>query len=275
MDEGKFPNKVTKDTIPKLMEKAQRIRENSERLRYGFIIFVLVGFPYVVVGFGTFFLALWLGLHGYLNFLLEAVSPEIGAVPFFFILWIILLISLAIPTLIISNALVMRLLRKYLGFPTIEEVIFADCLIISKHLLDNERVKATKEVKHLLDGLRRYTRKTLNPLHSKRKVYTRELNILRSGKTEICRMLMFSKDNVSGLLMNFGLTFVRNDDPEAFSILKQIIEKVNEYGELKGRVHRLLSGIERYPHASPLVLTIIVIIIGILYFHLSGQRLPI
>ena len=274
MSKEEFPNEVTEDTIPVLIEKAQRIRENSKKLRYALVTFVLVILPYVLVGFGTFFLTLWLGLRGYLNFLLGAVSPE-NVVILFFVLWIMLFMLLAIPILFILDALVIRLLREYLGFPTVEEVVFADCLIVSGHLLENERVKATKEVKHFLAGLRVYTRKTLNPFHSKRKVYARELNILRSGKTEICRMLMFSTDNVAELLMNFGLAFVRNDDPEAFSMLRQIIKKVKEYGEPKGRVHRLLSGIERYPHASPIVLTIIVILIAILYYHLSGQRLPV
>ena len=75
--------------------------------------------------------------------------------------------------------------------------------------------------------------------------------------------------------MNFGLAFVRNDDPEAFSILQQLVCEAQKYGEPKGRFRRFLSAVEQYPHASPLILTIIILAIGLLYYLFSGQHLPI
>jgi len=164
-------------------------------------------------------------------------------------------------------------MEKYLGYPKDEEVIFAHCFIMAKHLRNNERLKAKKEVSYLIPHLTSFVRRlVLNP---RREVYSPEFDVLRSGKNEICRMLMFSKDNISELLMRFGLAFVRNDDPEAFSVLRQIVDEVREYGEPKGRFRRFLSGIERYPIASPLLLTTIIIVIAIVYYFVSGQRLPI
>lgn len=274
MSKEDFPEKLTKSNIPQLIEKAKRIRENSEKFRYGFLIFVLVGIPYVFVASGTFFLTFWLAQQHYLDFLLEAFSPE-NTIILVFVVFATLVMVFGVATLFVLNISVMWFLRNYLGFPTLEEDIFADCFIIAMHLTKNERIEAIQEVKHLLVNLNEFVRKMLNPFNPKRKVYTREFNLLRSGKTEISRMLMFSKENISELFMKFGLAFIQSDDPEAFSILQQIIGKVRECGELKGRFHRFMSGIERYPHASPLILTIIIVVIAILYYYLSGQQLPI
>lgn len=273
MSEETFPSKVTKDNIPQLVKRAERIRKDLERGRYGIILFILVILPYIFIGLGTFFLMFWLAVNHYLDFLL-IFSTDITII-LFFAIWFVLLLLASVPPVLALNAIAMRLMRRFLGFPKIEEAIFADCFIIANHLMKNERVEAVKETKHFLLMIREFTKRTLNPVHPKRSVYTPEFNLIRSGKTEISRMLMFSKDNLSELFMKFGLSFVQNDDPEAFSTLQQIVCRIGKFGEPKGRFQRFLSGIERYPHASPFLLTMIIVIVAILYYCLSGQQLPI
>jgi len=270
MSEEGFPEEVTKDNVKSLVEKAEKIQKKYFQLRFLLFIAIFYGIPTLLLGFGSIFFMSWLGLNQYLDFLLW--FPSELQVPMFFVLficvvavWFLILASLLLSTL--------WLMRKYLGFPEYEEMIFAECFIIAKHLMNKQRLKAKKEVGFFLATLTGFVRNLgFNP---KRKVYAQEFDLLRSGKNEICRMLMFSKDNISDLLMKFGLAFVRNDDPEAFSILQQLVDKVREYGEPKWRFRRFLSGIEQYPHASPLILTIITVVIAIIYFFVSGQRLPI
>ena len=164
-------------------------------------------------------------------------------------------------------------MESRLGYPKDEELIYATCFIMAKHLMDGERLKAKREVRALLNCFTGFTRHLFfNP---RRRVYSPELDLFRSGKAEVCRMIMFSTKNVAELLMNLGLAMVRNDDPTAYSTIKQLEEIVKEYGEPKGRFHRFLGGIERYPHTSPLILTIIVLIIAVIYYLLSGQSLPL
>jgi hypothetical protein len=163
-------------------------------------------------------------------------------------------------------------MEKYVDYPKDEELIFADCLIMAKYLIDGEKLKAKKEVGRFLGHLKSFTRHIVfNP---RRKVYSPEFDFLRCGKTEVCRMFMFSQKNVHELLISFGLSMVRNNDAEAFTAIKQIGDIVKEYGEPKGRFHRSLSIIENYPHASPLILSSIILIIAIIYYLLSGQALP-
>jgi len=271
MEEEDFPKKVTEKNIGNLTEKAERMQKKGFQLRYVFAFVV----PYVVLVslsvFGWLYLLLWLGLNHYLDFILW-LSPELQVVAFFALLFAVYAMVI-LPILVFSFLSINWILRRYFGYPKHEEAIFAECFIIAKHLRNNERIKAKKEVGYFLACLTGFVRDLrYNP---KRKIYAPEFDLLRCGKNEISRMLMFSDDKTPKLLMDFGLAFVRNDDPEAFSNLKQLIERVRKYGEPKGRFRRFLGGLEQYPHSLPFVISMIVIAVAILYFVISGQRLPI
>jgi len=271
MSGEKYPQEVTEDNIDGLMEKAEKIREKSLQGRYVIVILVFYVIPCLLIGLWSIFLVFWLGQNHYLDFL--SLLPMDLATKIFLILIIIAVGVIGIPTAIFILFSTFWFMERYLGYPKDEETIFAHCFVMARHLRNNERLKAKKEVKYLTPRLTSFVRRlVLNP---RRKVYSPEFDVLRSGKNEVCRMLMFSEANISKLLMKFGLAFVRNDDPKAFSILKQLITKVREYGEPKGRFRRFLSGIEQYPHASPLLITTMIIVIAILYYLVSGQQLPI
>ena len=271
MSKGDFPEKVTKDNTDKLIEKAERIIEKSQQRRF---LLPLAGFyaiPSVIIGLALLNLWFWLGLNHYLDFLFSFPTDLAIMLAFALLFFMILGIDLPITGFLLFSTI--QLMQKHLGFPKYEEIIFAECFIMAKHIENNERLKAKEEVGNLLSNLKGFVRFLIfNP---KRKVYSPEFDLLRSGKNEICRMLMFSRENIPELLMNFGLAFARNDDPEAFSMLQQLVCKVRKYGEPKGRFRRFLGTIEQYPHASPLILTVIILAIGLLYYLFSGQRLPI
>jgi len=271
MSEGIYPEKVTEENLEELTERAEKIRDKTLQFRYGFslaLIYVLIAFP-VVRGF--FYLYSWLGVNGYLNFLLVFSGESL--VLAFFILSAVFVLIFSLPILSIVLLSIIWIFRKYLRYPTNEEVIFAESFIIAKHLTNNERDKAKKEVGLLLATFTAFVRNVY--FNSKRKVYSPEFDKLRSGKHQIGRMLMFSTEkNIPDLFRNFGLTLIRNDDPEAFSNLNELIKEVEKYGEFKGRMGRFLSGLERYPNSLPWLISFIIIVIGIIYYILSGQRLP-
>ena len=271
MKEEDFPEKVTDKNIEDLIEKAEKLKKKGLQPRYGLAIAVpYSGFALLFV-FGSLYLMLWLALNNYLDFLLW-FSPEWQGAAFFALLFAVYAVVI-LPILVFSLLSIIWILRKYFGYPKHEEAIFAECFVIAKHLMNNERLKAKEKVYYFLACLTAFVRDL--GYNSKRKIYAPEFDLLRCGKNEISRMLMFSDDKTPKLLMDFGLAFVRNDDPEAFSNLKQLIERVREYGELKGRFRRFLGGIEQYPHSLPFVISMIVIAVAILYFVVSGQRLPI
>lgn len=267
MSKKDFPKEITENNIQLLVEKAERIEKKTLQSRYVIPFSFLLAISVVLVLYGALFLVLWLLQNQYLDFML-LFSPWHIHLFFVFLFTVMLLISM--PTIIFLVLSTNWLRRKYFGYPTHEELIFARCFIIAKLLMNNERMEAKKEVSQFLAHLTGFVRDLFN---SKRKVYRPEFDLLRSGKTEFCRMLIFSREGTSELLMNFGLAFVRDDNPEAFSNLKRIVEKVEEYGEPKGRFRRFIGMLEQYPHSIELILAIIIFIISLL-FTILGYRPP-
>jgi hypothetical protein len=268
MSEKDFPQEITKDNIQQLREKAEKIRQKTLQFRYEIVLVV----PYVILGFSVVLYSLrfvvWLLQNHYLDFLL-LFSSELQPIIFFVLMFAVVSV-ISLPTLSFILLSIMWLLRKYIGYPKHEEAIFAECFIIAHYLTNNERMKAKKEVGGFLAFLTTFARDWFNP---KKKVYGPEFAFLRRGKTEICRMLMFSKEKIPDLLMTFGLAFVRDDDPEAFDKLRQLVEKVREYGEPKGRFQKFLGAIERYPQSLTWILTTIIFIVSLL-LTIFGYRPP-
>jgi len=270
MSEKDFPKKITKDNIQQLREKAKRIKEKSLRNRFisFFIFFFIILFFFLVIG--SFYLMIWLAQNHFLDFILWVTPNHELRLAFFIVVLFTVMGIISIPTLVFAVFSTLKLARKYWGYPKHEELIFADCFIIAGYLMNNERMKAKQKVGSFLANLTGFVRDWFNP---RRKMYAPEFNSLRSGKSEICRMLIFSKKKTPKLLMNFGLAFVRNDDPEAFSYLKQLVKKVGEYGEPKGRVRKFLARMERYNRSLTFILSIIIFVFSLL-LTIFGYRPP-
>jgi len=270
MSNQDFPKETTKENIDYLTEKAEKIRKRSLQLRYAFAIVVPYFILALLVFMGSTWFFMWLGQNHHLDFLLW-LPPEMQ-VPGFLVLFFTIMAIINLPTNTFVLLLIIWLIRKYTAFPKHKEVIFAECFVIAKHLTEHQRLKAKKEVGLFLASLTTFVRDWLN---SQRKIYAPEFNSLRSGKNAISRMFMFSQDEIGDLLRKLGLAFVRDDSPEAFSQLRELVRKAKEYGELKGRIGRFLSTIERYSNALPWILTLAFMVAGLVYFVVSGQRLPI
>jgi hypothetical protein len=251
--------------------KSKKIKDKSLQSQYVFGVLLSFVAIAAIVFLSLMLLFFWLAIEGQFNFLLS-FSGESRTLAFF-IFFFVFVLGFSTPILVVAILSIMRFFEKYLGNPTREEIIFAECFIIAKYLTVNERDKAKKEVAILLSTLTSFVRNLyFNP---RRKVYAPEFDKLRCGRNQISRMVMFSEmEYLPYLLRDFGFAFIRNDSPEAFSSLNQLIKEVEKYGELKGRIGRFLSGLERYPNSLPWLIPIVIIVIGIVYYLLSGQRLP-
>jgi len=264
-----LPEKITKDNLDSLIDRAEVIQGRVLNLKY--ILFQIFPFTIIttVLWFSSIFLLIWLGLNNYLNFLL--IFPSELLPTLFIILLILVFIVIVIPTSIFSLLFFMWLSRK-IGYPNHEEKIFSSCFLIAKHLMDNERLEAKKKLGMLNGFLTNFVRDFIfNP---RRRMYSPEFNILRCGKEEFGRLLMFSKKNNAKLLMDFGLSFGKNDDPKAYEKLKELIQDIKNYGEPAGRVKRFLGVFDQYPHSLPFFLSLTILLIAIAYFIFTGQRLP-
>jgi hypothetical protein len=254
-----FPDRATKENIETLIEKAEQIEKKANQTRYGLPAIIILAFITMLVVLGSLFLTIWLGFNGFLNFILTL--PMAWQSRVFFLVMFVVAVSISLPILSLVALSIFWFQRRFLGYPNHEKLIFANCFIMAKYLTKGKRMEAKKEAPSLMNNLKSYTRDLFNP---KRKMYAPEFDLLRSGKLEFCRMIMFSKEGVPELLEGFGLAFVRDEDPEAHVHLTKLVKTVCKYGEPKGRLHRLLLIMEQYPHSLAFVLAIIIFIISVL-----------
>jgi len=261
MSKADYPSEVTEENVQQLIERARAISKTRTQKRYlipfGLLIPVTIAIVFVIPSL----ILTWFLQNHYFDFVLVLPSIAWQTTVQVFLVAIILYIASYTLTFFILPSLVIlssRFMTRYFGYPSFEEVIFSECFIIAKHMNNNERAKADRRVYLLLSFLRRFAQDWFNP---KRRAFSPEINILRSGEQEIRRMVWFSKE-ASTWLMKFGLAFVRNDNPEAFSYLRQVIKNIEEYGGAKGRLHRLMSRIEQYPTALPFILSITSLVIS-------------
>lgn len=250
MSETKYPKEVTKDNIQQLKEKAIKIKRKafwsmiSTIALYGIISLVSMPFIFFYVGV----------------FLLE-VLPEMPSETFFGIFLVVFVIVFWVFLYLLLN-LIELVLNKAFKFPSHEERIFAQCFLITYYLNRNERIKAVKEVDDFISHLSVFCKDIFN--YPKRKLYAPEFNLLINGKDQIRRMIFFSEGNIPEILINFGLALVHNDNPKAYSSLKQLIAEAQKYGKLKRRLSRILARMEKYNVIVTWVLLLIPIILGVL-----------
>jgi len=110
--------------------------------------------------------------------------------------------------------------------------------------MNNERENALKEIHNFGAYLSSFLTDR-NTSNARRKAYSPEFKVLIKGRTQISRMLLFSKENVTKLFTNFGLSFVRHEHQEAFSNLKDLVSEVKKYSKPRGRFSRFLASMSQ------------------------------
>ena len=220
MSKKRFPEQVGKDNLPDLVKRAKKIN------KWAFIFMFIVSGIYSIIGL---FLVVPLVFY-FVGWFLRVSFPELPTETFENALIVIFFVVLPFVMYLLLDWIIW-FFERFLGLPKSEEKVFASCFIIANHLMNDEKTKAIKEVSNFASYLAQFLADASN---KKRKAYSPEFKLLAKGKTQIHRMLLFSKENVSGLFTKFGLSFVRGEDQQAFSNLKELVTEVKKYGEPKG-----------------------------------------
>jgi len=268
MSKKNYPKKVTKDNIDSLLKEARRI-EKSEKFKYRLFGGVTATIIAVTCSFLSLSLVIWV-LQS-INFVsLFPSKKHLSYVIFNFVLFFTVYITICYVSVKLSIPFIKRV-NEHFGYPSSEEMIFSESILIGDHIVRNNRMIAKKGVNVLLFSLSEFATDFFNP---KRKMYGPEIDLLVRGRSSFHRMVMFSKKENANTLMNFGLAFVRADHPEAFSNLKKLNDEILKYGEPKGRFHGFFSMMERYPHSTRLIVTTVVIVVSIILILCGYVPLP-
>jgi len=271
MSKNGYPEKVSKENFEQLMEKANDIQKRKMDFRHLFLYVVIpffaVDLTFVLVL--SYLLALQFGQLDSFLLLYPTLSLQHFAI---FILLVAISSIILSPFLLLVYYFLFWIFYKYSGYPTLEEQIFSDAFVIANHLKRDERLIAQRWVDWFLVDVAAFC--SFLMINPKRKIYAPEFEQLRNGKNQIKRMVMFSNDNISELFADFGLAFVRSDDPKAFTNLNKIIENAKIYGELKSRIGSALGRIEHYPISLQIVTSIIILLLAIVFYFLFGHPLP-
>lgn len=225
-----FPEQITKDNFPELVERAKKIK------RRAFWLMIIVSSLYALLGL---FLIIPL-LFYVLGWLLLISSPDLSIEMFQNVLFGSFFVLLPFAMYVFLDWMTW-FFERFLGLPNGKEKVFAGCVIVANYLRSNEKTKAIKEINDFVSYIGQFLADAGNV---KRKAYSLEFNLLSKGKTQIQRMILFSKKNVSEMFLKFGLPFVKGEDEEAFSNLQELINEVRAYGEPRGRLYSLLGTIK-------------------------------
>lgn len=253
------PSEIAKQDYPKWKEVARRIKLRKKDLSSNLIISV----PSVYLGWVLILTAqMVMGLlarYHYLDFLLY-LSPFWLALSILALFGVIAS-TIAILPMILALLGTQYLVRRFLGYPTDEDVIFAESFIIGDRLASRDRMGARKEVPRFLGAITQLSRNWLN---TRRAVYSQELSALGKNRTALCRMIMFSPDGfidqIGELFVGFGSALRNGDYPSVFEYLRSL--EANFRGFIPySRIQRILGSIERYPKAVTIILIILALVV--------------
>jgi hypothetical protein len=255
-----YPSTIPEEDFANWRMLAGQIKARKDSLVYNMIL----ALPALYIGYVLMFVSLWfvgsIARYHYLNFLstLPAVQQA------FFALGILIVVSLiftALPMLFLIN-ITNSFMSKYLGFPSDEDIIFAETLIINYRLSVKDRKGAKKELGAFFKSLTKFSRNWFN---DKRKAYSQEFSKLLSNKSALNRLILFTPDSsideVRELFLNFGMSLRNWNDPECLKATKSLISKFDEY-KPTSRIQKIASSIETYPKT----ITIVTIAVSIILF---------
>lgn len=250
MSKEDFPEQVTKENLSELVEKAKKIKKRA------FLSMLVVSGLYSVIGL---FLVVPLVFY-FVGWFLKVSFPELPTETFENALIVIFFVVLPFVMYLLLDWIIW-FFERFLGLPKSEEKVFAGCFIIANYVMNNEKKKAIEEVNNFVSYLAQFLADTTN---KRRKAYSPEFKLLTRGKTQIHRMLLFSKEKVSELFTKFGLSLVRGEDQEAFSNLTELVKEVKKYGEPRGRFYGFLATLKQIRFFLLFVTVVIELIIVVL-----------
>jgi hypothetical protein len=234
-----YPKEITKDNIEQSKERAKLIKRKTS------ISVFLTSFFY-----GLIAILLIYSSPFFINFLIQSV-PQISQEVAIATVLVVFVLIIQFTVLFLFD-FIEFLINKVLKLDYRESVL-ASCVLISSYLFTSERKKATKEVDSFVVsilGLKRTTGRA----------YSKEINLVSKGTSQIRRMFSFSEENIGELLLRFGTSLYYNDDPMAFLFLSKFIDETQKYGKIEGLLKRLESIVKSYKGIIALILSVATIV---------------
>ena len=268
MDNIVFPEKVTAESIPRLIEIRHRI-ENLKpwwaKRHFTLKARIAVGFTWFVIlflaGLGTTFLWIgWLFVLFYLGWF-----PIIG---YYGILAFSMAFALFV-FLIFAFLLRDKILPKF--YPPPNQMVFCEFVEIAECILNKKRKDAVKALYHLGRALGKYFRKN-NELKI---ALENEMQLFYSIALD--RLILFSKDKkIPNLFLTLGLVFAKEDEPMIYSTAVDICKKIKRFNGDIGKSRGLWFFLEAHAKSiSVLVYVVLVVVNAVLTILYASRLIPI
>lgn len=243
-----YPNKITNGNLPKLIENAKKTKRKAVLVMWSTtIVYSIVSFIVLLIGF-----PLW-------NYFVIATSPPMSPQEAFWTILIsfIVLLQLVIVLLLFTVESVMKR-AFHLNY---EDWVYSECVLIADYIRSNKKERAVSEVDNLSSSIRGLLWNSRR--NSRNGLLSSELKTLENGSKSIKRMLLFSTQDVVGMLERFATAFIHNHDAVFFTI-KDLVDEAKLFGEMKSFSQRVLGRLEKYPTVVYVVWAILSTIISII-----------
>lgn len=249
MTAQEYPNEITKDNLPKLVENAKKNKRKGDCVMWSTsIIYSVVGIVVLFFGF-----PLW-------GYFVLAISPPMSSTEAF---WTILVSFIVVYQMILILLLfsIESVLNRAFRL-SYEEWIFGECVLIADYVRNNRKREAISEVDNLSSAIRGLLGNSRR--NSRNKMLSNELKTLENGNKSVKRMILFSTQDLMGMFERFALAFIHSRDADSFFTVKDIINEARLFGEMKSLTQRALGRLERYPTVVYVVWTIVSTVISII-----------
>jgi hypothetical protein len=262
-----FPKEIPQNEYEKWKLLVAQIKIKARSQLYYLIMFL----PSTYVGYILLMTSFW--FVGYLakNHFLDFINQFSTTQQPFLALGMLMAISLPVtilPMLVTIN-FANGFMSKYLGYPTDEDIIFAESFTINYRLFVKDRNGAKKELDALLKSLKKFSRNWLN---EKRKAYSQEFSNLIGNKSALERLVLFTPepliDEIRELFLKIGLSLRNWDDPECLKMSQNLIQKLSGYKPSR-RIQKIAIYIETYPRT----ITVLSIVASVVLFILGYPQI--
>lgn len=260
-----YPEKVTAESIPRLIEIGHRI-ENLKpwwaRRHPTLKTRIATGFTWIIIliltVIGMFFL--WLGWLYFLFYLGYFAILNVYVILFLsaFLTWSVFMISIGLLRGII--------LPKF--YPPPNQIVFCELVEISECILNKKRKDAVKVLYHLGRALRKYFRKN-NELK-----FALENEMQQFKSIALDRLVLFSiNKEIPNLFLNLGLAFAKENEPMIYSTAVDICKKIKNFNGDISKFRGLWFFLEKHAKSINVLVYVFLVVVNVVLTLLYVLRL--
>lgn len=265
MDKIDFPEKVTAENIPTLIEIGNRIDNLKPwwaKRRLTLKTKITVGFTQIAILIlavvGMIFL--WVGWVFILSYL--GWFPFIGVYGIFAFSMVLTLFLFLILFFLVRD----KMLPKF--YPPPNLMVFCELAKIAECMLNKERKDAVDALYHLGSAFRKYFKKNYG-LKFALKNEVQEFNSIAFD-----RLVLFSRDKkIPDLFLNLGLAFAKEDEPMIYSTAVDICKKIKKFNGDIGKSRGFWFSLEEHAKSINVLVYVVLVLVNVVLTILYVLRL--